>query len=387
MSIRLNAKEAAALTEQRARQIEARAKLDEQDRKLQAAQAVKHARLWRAQGNRLIEAALNGDGFLRVGTNLIGGDKLIALGFVIAYVDQASFLEHQRQVENERVEQEDAEARAIKETETARNLELKKLQPYLDKKISDFIKLVEKEDRYSGMDSTRKMVVAHFKDVIKDYAESISAGISHRDVLFSILFNSQLFVYKPIDSLRPIVQALQDALHKVETIRRDLPEVEVYEIDDFQNDLDDIDDEGDDEENLGIDEFKRYLEPWQCHESMEVDDSQDYYQIEWCNLDEPVECKFEDLISAAALAWLCGEIGQGLLEAIESEIQTAINSASSSIQISIERDEEQCSFVVGGVTYCDTPSSDQLSDILKILKYKTQDQSHVDGKSLLEISW
>ena len=151
--------------------------------------------------------------------------------------------------------------------------------------------------------------------------------------------------------------------------------------------MDDIDDEGDDEENLGIDEFKRYLEPWQCHESMEVDDSQDYYQIEWCNLDEPVECKFEDLISAAALAWLCGEIGQGLLEAIESEIQTAINSASSSIQISIERDEEQCSFVVGGVTYCDTPSSDQLSDILKILKYKTQDQSHVDGKSLLEISW
>ena len=53
---------------------------------------------------------------------------------------------------------------------------------------------------------------------------------------------------------------------------------------------------------------------------MEAHDSEDYFQVEWNNLDEPEEWTFEDLISAPALAWLCGESGQGLLEAIELEI-------------------------------------------------------------------
>ena len=386
MASRLNAKEAAALTEQRAREIEARAKQAELDKKLIASQATKYARLWKAQGNRLIEAALNGGSFLNVGSKLIGGDQLIKLGFAIAYIDQTAFSEYQKELENEKSDKHEAEARVLEERENAKKLELKKLQPDIDKKIADFIKLVEKEDRYKGMDSTRKMVIKHFLEVINDYRNNISAGYSSSDKLFFQLFNSQLFVYKPIDSLRPTVQVLQDALHKLEKILHDLPEFEVDEFDYLQYDPVE-DDEDSNAEGLAIDEFKRYLDAWECSESMDIDVATDYYQIEWSNLEDVEDWQFEDLISAAALAWLCGASGQALLEAIESEIQDAIDSASSSIHISMEWDGEQCTSDIGKETYYYTPRSNQLSEILKILKYKINKHSLENGKSMLEISW
>jgi hypothetical protein len=386
MASRLNAKEAAALTEQRAREIEARAKQAELDKKLIASQATKFARLWKAQGNRLIEAALNGRSFLNVGSKLIGGDQLIKLGFAIAYIDQTAFSEYQKELENEKSDKHEAEARVLEERENAKKLELKKLQPDIDKKIADFIKLVEKEDRYKGMDSTRKMVIKHFLEEINDYRNNISAGYSSSDKLFFQLFNSQLFVYKPIDSLRPTVQVLQDALHKLEKILHDLPEFEVDEFDYLQYDPVE-DDEDSNAEGLTIDDFKRYLDAWECSESMEIDVATDYYQIEWSNLDDVEDWQFEDLISAAALAWLCGASGQSLLEAIESEIQDAIDSASSSIHISMEWDGEQCTSDIGKETYYYTPRSNQLSEILKILKYKINKHSLENGKSMLEISW
>ena len=386
MASRLNAKEAAALTEQRAREIEARAKQAELDKKLIASQATKFARLWKAQGNRLIEAALNGGSFLNVGSKLIGGDQLIKLGFAIAYIDQTAFSEYQKELENQKSDKYEAETRLLEEREKAKKLELKKLQPDIDKKIADFIKLVEKEDRYKGMDSTRKMVIKHFLEEINDYRNNISAGYSSSDKLFFQLFNSQLFVYKPIDSLRPTVQVLQDALHKLEKILHDLPEFEVDEFDYLEYDPVE-DDEDSDAEGLAIDEFKRYLDAWECSESMEIDVATDYYQIEWSNLEDVEDWQFEDLISAAALAWLCGASGQALLEAIESEIQDAIDSASSSIHISMEWDGEQCTSDIGKETYYYTPRSNQLSEILKILKYKINKHSLENGKSILEISW
>ncbi len=386
MASRLSAKEAAALTEQKAKELEARAKQEEQDKKLRTAQSAKQGRLWKTQGNRLIEAALNGERFLRIGTKLIGGDLLINLGFSIACVDQAAFLEHQRRLEIERVAQEEAFERSRKENERVRILQLKKLHPEVEKKIAEFIRLVEKDERYKGMDTTRKMVVEHFQENIRAYAERISAGVSPRDQLFYKLFNSEFFVYKPIDSLKPIVQALQDALHKLEKIRQDLPEVEVG------YDCDDIGDTEDEEQEveqkaLGIDEFKRYLEDWECHQFMEVDEPQDYYQIEWSDLLGPQEWRFEDLISPSALAWISGESGQALFEAIESEIKKAIDSASSSIHITMEWDGEQNTCDINGETYYYTPRSSHLSEILKILKYKNQEQLLEDGRSTLEISW
>lgn len=386
MASRLNAKEAAVLTEQRAREIEALAKQAELDKKLIAAKASKYARLWKAQGNRLIEAALNGESFLIVGSKLIGGDQLIKLGFAIAYIDQTSFLEYQKDLENEKSAKYEAEARALEELEHAKNLELKKLQTDIDKKITDFIKLVEKADRYKGMDSTRKMVVKHFLEEINLYRKNITTGYSSSDKLFFQLFNSQLYVYKPIDSLRPTVQVLQDALHKFEKILHDLPDFELDEFNDLQYDPVE-DDEDSDVEVLEIDEFKRYLEAWECSQFMEIEVATDYYQIEWGNLEDVEDWQFEDLISAAALAWLCGESGQALLEAIESEIQDAIDSASSCIHISMEFDGEQCTCEIGKETYYYTPRSNQLSEILKILKYKINKHSLEKGKSLLEISW
>lgn len=96
MASRLNARQAASLTEQKAREIEAQAKLDAEDRKLRAAQAAKFSRLWKTQGNQLIEAALNGEKSIHVSPQLIGGAQLISLGFTIAYVDHTSFLEEKK---------------------------------------------------------------------------------------------------------------------------------------------------------------------------------------------------------------------------------------------------------------------------------------------------
>jgi hypothetical protein len=388
---RLNARQAATLTEQRAREIEAQAKKDEEDRKLRTAQTAKLARLWKAQANQLIEASINGEAFLRVGPKLIGGDQLVKLGFAIAYVDQTSFLEQQRQDEIERDEQRAAEERVFKESERLRNLEVKKLQPEVDKKIGAFIKSIEKEDRYKGMDSTKKMVVEHFLELIQNYTNNISAGKSPRGELFSQLFDGSLFVYKPIDSLRPVVQAIQDALHELEKVRRDLPDVEIDEFENFDYGLDDIEDddedEGADDDVPGLESFKRYLEPWECNESMDVEEHQDYFQIEWGDVAEPEIWNFQDSISAPALAWLCGEGGQAFLEAIEAEIQSAIDSASTSIQISLEWDGALSTCDIGGETYCGTPKSNQLSDILKILKYKTQEEHLEEGRTLLQVSW
>ncbi len=389
MASRLNAKEAAALTEQKALEIEARAKQDENDRKVRAAEAAKHTRLWKAQGNRLIEAALNGEMSLRVGAKLIGGDQLISLGFSIAYIDHASFSEHQTELEIKRIEQEKAKEKLILESERIRDLEIKKLQPVVDKRISEFIKLVENEDRYKNMESTRQMVVENFREKIKEYSKNISSGKSFRDTLFFRLFNSDIFVYTPINSLRPAVQALQDALHKLEQSRYNLPnvETEVNEFYSFDNYSDDINNDEERSDLILINEFTRYLEPWECSDLMVAHVSDDYYQIEWSDVDAPEDWLFENLISAYALAWLSGKNGQALLEAIESEIQNAINSASSSIQIKVEWDGEQCTCDINGKTYYYTPRSSQLSDILKILKYKTREQLLKDGISVLEISW
>lgn len=389
MASRLNARQAASLTEQRAREIEAQAKQDAEDRKHRAAQVAKFSRLWKTQGNQLIEAALNGEKSTHVSPQLIGGAQLISLGFTIAYVDQTSFLEEKKQEEIERSRQKEAGERALEERERVRHLEAKKLKPSVDKKIGDFIKTIEKEDRYKGMDSTRKMVIKHFLEKIEDYKNNISAGTSPRGELFSQLFDGQLFVYKPIDSLRPEVQALQDALHKLEQVRRDLPDVEVDEFENFDYGLGDLEDEDEDaeESTLSVEGFKRYLEPRECNEFMEVDQRQDYFQIEWIDLEEPEDWSFQDLISAPALAWLSGESGQALLEAIESEIQSAIDSATTSIQIAMEWDGEQCTCDIDGETYYYTPRSNHLSEILKILKYKTREQHLEDGKSVLEISW
>jgi hypothetical protein len=172
----------------------------------------------------------------------------------------------------------------------------------------------------------------------------------------------------------------------LEKILHDLPEFEVDEFDYLQYDPVE-DDEDSNAEGLTIDDFKRYLDAWECSESMEIDVATDYYQIEWSNLDDVEDWQFEDLISAAALAWLCGASGQSLLEAIESEIQDAIDSASSSIHISMEWDGEQCTSDIGKETYYYTPRSNQLSEILKILKYKINKHSLENGKSMLEISW
>jgi hypothetical protein len=53
----------------------------------------------------------------------------------------------------------------------------------------------------------------------------------------------------------------------------------------------------------------------------------------------------------------------------------------------MEWDGEQCTCDIDGETYYYTPRSNHLSEILKILKYKTREQHLEDGKSLLEISW
>jgi len=395
MATRLNAEKAASLTEQRAKEIEASSKLDDEIKKLKKAQIAKQVRLWKAQGNRLLEAALNGQSFLRVGQQLVEGDKLIKLGFSIAYVDQVSFLEHQNDLNIERINQKKTEERANYEIEKVRELEIKKLQLDVDKKTSDFILLIVKNDRYKGMESTQRMVAQRFQEEIKNYTGRISAGFSPRDKLFLKLFNSELFVYKPIDSFKPIVQSLQDSLHKLEKFRLELPEIpdsEFDEFDEYDANCDEIDDEEEEEEeeeeeDLEIDEFKRYLDPWECSDNMLLDEPENYYQIEWGNLNNTNEWKFEHLIFAKSLSWLCGKSGQDLIEAIETEIQIAINSALSKIQISIEWDDEQSSCEFGGVIYYHTPTPNHLSDILKILKYKTQEHLVEHGKSLLEISW
>lgn len=395
MATRLNAKEAAALTEQRAKALEAQAKQVKQDRQIKAAEAAKLVRLWKTQGNRLIEAALCGETLLRVGPKLIGGNRLMGLGFSLAYIAQSKLLEDQRKIEIAEIHQNETEEQERNARERLRLLELKRLELEASNRIGEFIDLIRKHDRYSGMESSREMVVHHFLEEIENYTAEIYSGWSPDNELFRRLFNSKLFVYKPIDSLRPITQMLQDALHEMERIRRNLPisEAEESETTGLTDDSVALDDDPDnlDEEEVqsspSVEKYKRYLESWECRDFMEAIDPKDYYQIEWGAVDGPRDWNFDSLIYAPALYWLCGTSGQSLMEAIEAEIQEAIHLASSSIQVSMRGSSKQCTCTVGGKIFHHTPGPSQLSDILKILKYETHENITPEGLSLLEITW
>lgn len=356
MTSRLNAKEAAALTANRAKELEAQAKQEEMELRLRAAQARKFSRLWNSQANILIKSALNRKTFSNIKGTLIGADRLIRSGFEIYYVDNGLFLERQKQMRLEK-----------------------------DREIDEFLKLVEGNARFVGMTVTKENALKQIRAKINEYQDEISHEKSSCDQLFNFIFDGKLFLFKPIDSLRPITQRIQDALHRYEKLARNLPE------DEFSDDKIESDDDSIEKESdiifLIPEEFWRYLTRKDCRESMELVRVGDFFQVQWHTKEDSKDWLFDELISASALAWLAGDDGQRLIDLIELKIRTAIDSASTRVRLDATGNGHswQCDF--DGAPATQIPHPDHLSQILKTMDYAVKSKATGCGGVSIEISW
>ena len=370
MASRLNASEAAAMTAARAKEIEAQAKQEELDRRLSIAQSMRYTRLWNSQASRLVESALNRELQLRFTSTLVGARTLIGNGFSIFYVDMASFMRQEKKLNEEK--EQISRMRAAKAES----------QKFIVKReIEEFIRLIRLNDRFKGMTVTKENFVRQLRDKIKDYQDDIESIKCDPDKLFDHIFDGALFLFTPIHSLRPNVQALQNALHIFESLVRDLPE------DKYAEDSDD-----DSEDFLGkaedaLNSFKIGLKAGDCRDSMDVVNVNDFYLVEWRDYEGSTELDFSDLISAPGLGWLSGDNGQELIELIESKIRSAIQSAYTTIRLVIEREDLHWSCDLGESRKIRTPHPDQLSQIFKTLKYKVKSSSADKKITSLYLSW
>lgn len=351
MVTRLKASEAAALTATRVKEREERVKLLERERKLKSAQSKKFARLWENQASLLIESAINRRWFLEIKSELIGPRLLMERGFRIAFVDIESI----------------KTAAAIL-TDRSRS-RLAELNSIVTSEIAGFIRLVGDNDRYKGMTVTKENVIRKLLSKIKDYQEEMMVSKPVSNELFYRLFDGDLFLLKPIDSLKPKVQALQNAINNVKHSASSTS----------GGDLEYTDD--------AILKVTRYLVPSECEETMVVPYDEDYYRIEWGGKYASPACNFSEFISAPAMSWLAGDYGQRVLELTEGKIRDAINSAKSSVKIRAKLSDEFWSCEIGGVSSTLVPSPDQFSQILRVMGYSVNTIFHNGDAVSIEISW
>lgn len=376
MANRLSAREAAALTAIRARELEAEAQQAELRKRLSLAQSKRRARLWNSQATKMIEAALNGKCSIDHRTRLIGAKRLIESGFSVAYVDMAAFTREQEK-----------KRRKLEDEERLRRDKANKFRPIVTKQIEDFLRLVEANERFAGMTVTRRNVVNAISKKIEEYQAELQFWRADSDKLFHYLFDGKLFLFKPIDSLRPRTQLLQDALHKLGRLDRDLPEQEGWDHDsDPESDWEAVGDEDKDTTEVP-NEFKRSLRTDDCRESMEIRATGDFYIIDWNDADFGEAWDFSEIISAHALGWIAADYGQDLLDLIESTIRTAIKSAATSVSLVAALDDECWSCIFDGVDRMDIPRPEHLAQILRAMKYSVRLKSVSQQGATIEISW
>jgi hypothetical protein len=297
------------------------------------------------------------------------------MGFRIVHVDGAEASRIREELEAKRIEEEeDAENKRL-EGERVKAIKLAPMEADVDSRIKAFINALEAEDRFKDLHDTRRMVVEHFLYSIEDYRVNIVAGTGRNDALFKNLFDSSLSVYWPIEQLRRKVQALQIALHKLEQLRKNLPD---FVEEDFSRyglpgfEILGLDDDGDlDDEVKTENQFEREMTRDECSDVVELDDVRNYYRVEWSDISGEAFWTCETLNSGEALAWLSGRAGQEYLDAIDAEIQKAIQAAKSDIQLVMTLSDAEWSCEVGSSRYKGVPSPLQLLEILKLLKFKS----------------
>jgi primosomal replication protein N len=224
MAIRLTAREAAELTKKKRMEIELRAKEDADFELRQKHETANVQRQFQQQMKNLLKAAICGHKQLELHQRLVRGVELIEMGFRIVHVDGAEASRIREELEAKRIEEEeDAENKRL-EAERVKAIKLAPMEADVDSRINAFINALEAEDRFKDLHDTRRMVVEHFLYSIEDYRVNIVAGTGRNDALFKNLFDSSLSVYWPIEQLRRKVQALQIALHKLEQLRKNLPD-------------------------------------------------------------------------------------------------------------------------------------------------------------------
>jgi hypothetical protein len=331
---------------------------------------MRYTRLWNSQASRLIESALNRELHPRFESNLVGARTLIANEFSVFYVDMASFMRQEKRLNEEREQ--------INEIRAAKAESQKFI---VKRELEDFIRLIRLNDRFKGMTVTKENVVRQLRSKIEDYQNEIETVNTERNKLFDHLFDSALFLFTPIDSLRPNVQALQNALHIYESLVRDVPENEYSE-----NSNDDSEEIPDEDEDF-LESFKKELRAEDCLDSMDVIYVNDFYLVDWRDYEGSTELDFSDLISAPALGWLSGDSGQDLIESIESKIRSAIQSAYTTIRLLIVREDLHWSCDLGESRKIQTPHPDHLTQIFKTLKYKVKSSSNDKKRISIDISW
>jgi hypothetical protein len=372
----INARDAASLTQDRAQQIEAKARQNEADRKSRAAMAARQARLWKAQADIILQAALNGKLSANIGSRLIDADRLIEYGFEVAIIDIEKLNYWQELLNWTKVE----DNRAL--LEAARHLE-----DIANEKALDFIELAKRAERYKGMTVTKENVIRCFSEKIQGYRETTRIGKQVRNELFFHLFDGHLYLYQPIDSLKHSVQVLQDALHELYNAEKEIPEVlrGDYELSRILT-TPTCTDESAEEIDIPTD-FKEYLRQHEVTSQTTDINADGYFQIEWSSLSEQTKWTSDELISAKSMRWLAGKNGQELLSLIQSEINEAIHSAQRKVTLTLKlsRKNWTCDFD-SPITH-NTPNPDQLARVLKILNYGTTVSYGVEDLALLEVSW
>ncbi len=324
----------------------------------------------------MIEAALNGKCGIDHWTELIGAKRLIESGFSVVYVDMAAF---SRERERKRQKLEDEKR--------LRRAKANRFRPIVTKQIDDFLRLVEANERFAGMTVTRTNVVNTISRRIEEYQAELEFRRADSDKLFHYLFDGELFLFKPIDSLRPTAQLLQDALHELGRLDRDLPEQEGRDHhSDPESDWEAIGDEDKDPSEVPSD-FKRSLRTDDCRESMEIRANGDFYRIDWNDANFGKAWDFSEIISADALGWIAADYGQDLLDLIESTIKTAINSAATSVSLVAALDDECWSCMFDGADRTDIPRPEHLAQILRAMKYSVHLKSAGQRGAAIEISW
>lgn len=379
--MRLNAKSAARLTSQSASAIEERGRKEAREKAQQAANAQTAARRWKTQSEKLLQAALDGSGSLKVTTFLVGGPRLIDGGFRIAFVNVNAFEQHVEELRAEEVEKKRKLDLEERERAKARADAASRILSQVEDLKNSFIAAVKENERYKALGATKEMVIKRFLEEIEIYQSEIFEGRSNADALFSRLFDSSLFVYKPIDSLRSNVQKLQNSLHMFEKTRRNLPDrLELEQL--RRNDDIDTDDVA---QIPTMEDFTAYLSRHECPDLLDAAEWGGYFCVSWPEWNASDVWSGQDLIAAAALSWLSGPLGQRVLEAVESEIQEATQSASSSVQLQMESAEKRWS--CESIPYLEMPAPEQIQLILRPLGYNVQLHAKGDEIVLVDISW
>jgi hypothetical protein len=380
---RLNARDAAALTASKVLELEARAKQDEIERRLLAAKARKMAKLWNTQASLLLQSAINKRNSVVIRNQLIDPSRLMKAGFEIYYIDYWGFENYK---ERQRIAEEENRKVLCARAETLRLV--------ISKEKSDLFRLFKSHDRFKGMTITKENAVKHLSTKLDDYQQNITYRASEPNQLFDFIFDSKLYLFTPIESLRSKLQRIQDVLHSYEHINRDLPEQEEDSPSGFEED-EDINLESDSvSEEIELSrtipkDFWRKISPNDCQESLHVKNSGDCFLIQWASEEYGESWDFDDLISAPALAWLADSYyGQDIIERVEAKIHEAINLALSSVQLAaIRSDENGWSCQLGDNESLFMPRPEELSIIFGALDYQVKTKDVGNNKTIIDITW